>query len=87
MPKTTTIISVAVFSLAVGTLCVYFYWWAVSFYKRKTAEPPPSPLAPRQTIWRDPGRVEQLDLADQHAPARVLARAAVDCRVPAQQSV
>ena len=63
MPKTTTIISVAVFSLAVGTLCVYFYWWAVSFYKRKTAAPPPAPLAPRQTIWRDPGEVEKLDFA------------------------
>jgi hypothetical protein len=62
MPKTTTIIAVAVISVAVGTLSVYFYWWAISVYRRKTAEPAP-PLTPRKSLWRDPGWVERLDFA------------------------
>ena len=60
MPKPTTIVSIALISVAIGTLAVYFYWWAVSFYRRKTAPPAP-PVAPRKTIWRDPGHVEALD--------------------------
>ena len=62
MPKLTTIISVAVLSIAIGTLCVYFYWWAASYYKRKTANPQPL-RARRKSIWRNPGAVERLDFA------------------------
>lgn len=62
MPKPTTILAVSVISVAIGTLCVYFYWWAASVYRRKTAPPAPE-VAPLRTLWRDPGRVEHLDFA------------------------
>jgi hypothetical protein len=62
MPKVTTIVSVVVAGFSVGFVCVYAYWWLLSFYKRKTAEPPPR-VALRRTLWRDPGEVERLDFA------------------------
>lgn len=62
MPKITTIVFIAVASIAVGALCVYGYWRLVSVYKRKSVEPR-RVRARRKTIWRDPGEVERLDFA------------------------
>jgi len=60
MPILVKIISIAIIGTAVVIAFRYGVWWAVSLYKRRGAEPPPT-LTRRNSIWRDPGTVERLD--------------------------
>lgn len=60
MPTWTKVVLIIVAGTAVVTACVYLVWWAVSIYKVRQARPRPL-RAHRQTLWRDPGAVEQLD--------------------------
>lgn len=60
MPLILKIIFISVACLAVGTACVYVYWWARSRYQLMRAGLRPVRAA-RRTIWRDPGAVERLD--------------------------
>lgn len=56
------IIYIGVGGTAVVIACVYLVWRAKSVYQLRRAGPPPQ-RAHRKAIWRDPGRVEQLDFA------------------------
>src|SRR5687767_11726365 len=60
MPDWLEITLISILVTAAVTACMYLFWWARSLYKIKKAGPRPV-RAERQTIWRDPGSVEQLD--------------------------
>ncbi|HEX8456510.1 MAG TPA: hypothetical protein VF656_04235 [Pyrinomonadaceae bacterium] len=54
------VIYIGVGGTAVVIACVYLIWRAKSVYKVRLAGPRPQ-RAHRQSLWRDPGAVEQLD--------------------------
>lgn len=60
MPKPTTIFYIAAIGTASGVIVVYLFWWAVSRYKVWAARERPV-RARRNSLWHDPGLVEQLD--------------------------
>jgi hypothetical protein len=60
MPTFVKVVYISVVVTAVVIACVYFVWWARSFYMRKMARERPL-RAQRISLWRDPGAVERLD--------------------------
>ncbi|HEV2708086.1 MAG TPA: hypothetical protein VGV59_19375, partial [Pyrinomonadaceae bacterium] len=60
MPTLVKVVYISIVVTAIVIACVYFLWWARSFYRRKTVRLRPL-RAQRVSLWSDPGAVEQLD--------------------------